>query len=238
MNVEETEEIKREFQLERMILFSDAVFAIIITIMVLEMRVPEGIKHADSEHLHEMIIDLARKFGGYIISYFIVGAFWIKHLRLFSYLKDYTFKLIVYNLAFLFFISLFPFAAALLTETFSPRNLNGLYFYFSIVMLALFTQTSLTGYLVSNAKQLCINHANFAIALEWKAQRLNYFALPAMVVFMLVAFLTDLPQQTVTYVFIAWICLLGFIRKKFYPAPQDLNSGPFIAGLFKRKRKK
>ena len=48
MNVSDENEIKKEFQLERLIFFSDAVFAIIITIMVLDIHLPEGIKEADA----------------------------------------------------------------------------------------------------------------------------------------------------------------------------------------------
>ena len=237
MDIKEREEIKREFQLERMILFSDAVFAIIITIMVLEMKVPEGIKQAGKEELNEMVIDLLRKFAGYIISYFIVGAFWIKHLKIFSYLKDYTSKLIVYNLLFLFFISLFPFAAAILTETFSPRSLNGLYLYFSVVMSALFTQTLLSGYLVNNANELCINSQSIEKAMEWKSQRLNYIALPLMVLFMAIAYIMDIQANIFTYVFIAWVAILTFVRKRYYPDTDNINEEPLIAKLFKGKRK-
>jgi uncharacterized membrane protein len=237
MNVEETEEIKREFQLERMILFSDAVFAIIITIMVLEMRVPEGIKHADSEHLHEMIIDLLRKFGGYIMSYFIVGAFWMKHLKLFSYLKDYTFKLIVLNLVFLFFISLFPFAVALLTETFSPKNLNALYLYLSVTMCALLSQTVLTGYIINNARTLSLKPKSVGAELQWKAQRLNYFTIPAMLIFLVIAFLVHFPAQIFNYGFVIWAVIMILIRRKLYPDTTNANNGPLIARLFKRKGK-
>ena len=237
MDVNEKEEIKREFQLERMILFSDAVFAIIITIMVLEMRVPEGIKHANSERLHEMIIDLLRKFGGYILSFFIVGAFWIKHLKLFSYLKDYTQKLIILNLLFLFFISLFPFAAALLTETISPKNLSGVYIYFSVTMCALFSQTVLTGYIIKNAEDIALMPKSIAAELQWKAQRLNYLTIPVMLVFMVIAFLVKLPVEIFNYGFITWAFIMVFIRKKLYPDTTHANTGPLIARLFKRKRK-
>ncbi|MGY3212122.1 TMEM175 family protein [Mucilaginibacter sp. HD30] len=235
MNVNEKEEIKREFQLERMILFSDAVFAIIITIMVLEMRVPEGIKHADGERLHEMIIELLRKFGGYILSFFIVGAFWIKHLKLFSYLKDYTQRLIILNLIFLFFISLFPFAVALLTETITPKNLGGLYIYFSVTVCALFSQTVLTGYIVKNAGDIALNPTSIESELQWKAQRLNYLTIPAMLVFMVIASIANLSVQVFNYGFIAWALIMVFIRKKLYPDTTHANNGPLIARLFKRK---
>jgi uncharacterized membrane protein len=101
MDIKEGDEIKKEFQLERVILFSDAVFAIIITIMVLEIKLPEGLRHAGSEKIREAFIELIPKLGGYITAFFFVtGMFWSKHLKLFSFLKDYTTTLITYNLIF------------------------------------------------------------------------------------------------------------------------------------------
>jgi len=61
MNKTEEQEIKKEFQLERVILFSDAVFAIIITIMILDIRLPEGIKEADAIHLKKAFLGLIPK---------------------------------------------------------------------------------------------------------------------------------------------------------------------------------
>lgn len=235
MDIHEEEEIKKEFQLERVVLFSDAVFAIIITIMVLEMKVPEGLRHADGERLKEVFLHLLPKFGGYILSFFIVGAFWLKHLKLFSYLKDYTVALIVHNLVFLFFISLFPFAVSIMTETISPRNLNGLYIYFSITMFALLSQTMLAGYLVRNAAQLCINPHDIEKNLQWKAHRLTFIAVPLLLIYMVVAFIVDIPPQTFSYVFIIWAALLAFVRKKYYPNTQKADKRPVLVRLFTKK---
>jgi uncharacterized membrane protein len=127
MDIKEEEEIKKEFQLERVVLFSDAVFAIIITIMVLELKVPEGLRHASHEKVQEAFIELIPKLVAYIFAFFITGMFWAKHLKLFSYLKDYTKQLIVYNLIFLFFITLFPFGVSVMAETLSPKNYEGFY---------------------------------------------------------------------------------------------------------------
>lgn len=75
MDIKEEQDIKREFQLERVILFSDAVFAIIITIMVLEIKLPEGMRHASAEKLEESFIELLPKLAAYIFAFFITGMF-------------------------------------------------------------------------------------------------------------------------------------------------------------------
>src|ERR1700761_5997170 len=112
MNISEEHEIKKEFQLERVILFSDAVFAIIITIMVIDIKLPEGIHHANAAQVREAFRGLIPKLVAYSISFFLIGNFWLRHLKIFSFLRDYNTTLIIFNLIFLFSISLFPFAVA------------------------------------------------------------------------------------------------------------------------------
>ncbi len=237
MNVEETEEIKREFQLERMILFSDAVFAIIITIMVLEIKLPDGLRHASGEAVREAFLEVLPKFGGYAISFAIVAVFWSKHLELFSYLKDYTKKLIVFNMIFLFFISLFPFSISLLTGAISAGNPYGLVFYFFVVLMALFTQTLLVGYLVRNAQALCIKPAEIEQNLQWKAQRLNLFTIPILFAYVIIGFFAGINPITFSYGIIAWGLSQAVIRKKLYPKEPNGNK-PLLARLFKSRKKK
>ena len=236
MDIKENEEIKKEFQLERVILFSDAVFAIIITIMVLEIKLPEGMRHAGHEKVMEAFIDLIPKLTGYIFAFFITGMFWAKHLKLFSYLKDYTQKLIVYNLIFLFFITLFPFGVSVMAETLSPRNFEGFYVYLTVVMMALFAHTLLTGYLVHNADQLCINPKDIKTNLEWKAQKFNFIALPVIFIYTIVGLNLNFNPQLFSYGYILWAIMFGVMRKRLNPNPQ--KDTPILARLFQSRKRK
>jgi uncharacterized membrane protein len=112
-------EIKKEFQLERLILFSDAVFAIAITLLVIEIKVPHLEIITDDIVLKELL-HLLPKFMGFVFSFFIVGIYWTVHHRLFSYLIDYDTKLIWLNILFLFSIALMPFTTALYSEFYQP----------------------------------------------------------------------------------------------------------------------
>lgn len=236
MDIKEQEEIKKEFQLERVVLFSDAVFAIIITIMVLEIKLPEGIREATTEERHHAFMDLIPKLIAYLTAFFIVGLFWSKHLKIFSYLKDYTMRLIVFNLIFLFCISLFPFGVSVLTATIAPGKFYGLYIYFGIIMAAMLTQTILTGYLVRNASTLCIKPAEIEKNLEWKVTRLNFISIPILFCYVMLGSYVGFKIEFYSYGFIGWALFNVAMRRRFNPNPQ--SDAPMIIRLFKSIRKK
>ena len=66
------EEIKKEFQLERMILFSDAVFAIVITLMAIEIKIPEHIQ-VTNENIAKELVHLLPTLLAYIVSFVFIG---------------------------------------------------------------------------------------------------------------------------------------------------------------------
>ena len=79
-------EEKKEFQLERIILFSDAVFAIAITLLVLEIKVPEIEGHTDIDLLNTLL-HLTPKFIGFFVSFFVIGQNWVVHHKLFCFVN-------------------------------------------------------------------------------------------------------------------------------------------------------
>jgi uncharacterized membrane protein len=112
-------ELKKEFQLERLILFSDAVFAIAITLLVIEIKIPE-IHHTDvtEKSLLAGLIHLIPKFIGFIISFFVIGLYWTIHHRHFGFVVNYDNKLLWLNLIFLLFVALMPFSTGFYSEYF------------------------------------------------------------------------------------------------------------------------
>ena len=89
--------------------FSDGVLAIIITIMVLEFKVP-------NETNFESIIKLSHKFLSYILSFIYVGIYWNNHHHLLHTVKSVNGKILWANLHLLFWLSLIPFATAWIGE--------------------------------------------------------------------------------------------------------------------------
>jgi uncharacterized membrane protein len=111
-------EIKKEFQIERMILFTDAVFAIAITLLVIEIKAPHIPHDFTAAQIVDQLLNLSPLFIGFIISFFVIAIYWRSHHRLFSFIKDYDDKLIWLNFFFLFTIILMPFSSAYYSENF------------------------------------------------------------------------------------------------------------------------
>jgi uncharacterized membrane protein len=97
-------------ELDRVAAFSDGVFAIAITLLVLNLDVP----HVAGDHLGSAISDLADAFEAYAIGFAVMGLFWYEHHRLFSSLARTSGGLVLVNLALLATIGLMPFTTAVL----------------------------------------------------------------------------------------------------------------------------
>lgn len=89
--------------------FSDGVIAIIITIMVLEMKVPHG-------ETVEALLPLFPVFLSYILSFIYVGIYWNNHHHMLHTVKRVSGSVLWANLHLLFWLSLFPFATGWLGE--------------------------------------------------------------------------------------------------------------------------
>ena len=89
--------------------FSDGVIAIIITIMVLEMKVPHG------DSLHDLL-PLLPVFLSYILSFVYVGIYWNNHHHMLHASTTVTGAMLWANLHLLFWLSLFPFATGWMGE--------------------------------------------------------------------------------------------------------------------------
>lgn len=111
---------KKKFQLERLILFSDAVFAIAITLMVIELKIPVIEGTVTDEAIGHKLLHMLPEFVGFIFSFFIIAIYWSSHHRLFGYLTSYDQKLLWLNLLFLFSIVIMPFTSGLYGEFYQP----------------------------------------------------------------------------------------------------------------------
>lgn len=101
-----------EFPKTRLDAFADGVLAIVITLLVLELKVPGVSESGDLWHAltHEW-----REYAGYLISFVFVGGVWIAHSAVTSYVARGDAILFRLNLLLLFFVSLLPFLTSLMT---------------------------------------------------------------------------------------------------------------------------
>ena len=111
---------------ERVVFFSDAVFAIVITLLVLELKVPHLTEHTEPS-LRHALVELLPRVAGFVISFLIIGLMWIEHHRIFRYIADYDGGLLWRNLLLLLCVSFVPFPTALFSENFWSRTAFILY---------------------------------------------------------------------------------------------------------------
>ncbi len=104
---------REQLGLERIIFFSDAVFAIAITLLALELRVPD-IPLNQAAELPQRLIEMTPKFVSYLLSFLIIGSYWITHHRDFQFIQHYDRRLIWINLLLLMFVAFLPFPTAML----------------------------------------------------------------------------------------------------------------------------
>ena len=104
----------RPLELERLVYFSDAVFAIAITLLILDIRVPEiEPAHAHTE-LSRRLVALVPQVIGFVVSFLVIGVYWEAHHRMFGFIKGCTRTLIWLNMLELFLIAFLPFPTAVL----------------------------------------------------------------------------------------------------------------------------
>jgi len=101
--------------------FSDGVLAIIITIMVLELKVPHGAS------LHDDLLPLLPVFLSYVLSFVYVGIYWNNHHHMLHATTAVTGAMLWANLHLLFWLSLFPFATGWMGENHFARVPTALY---------------------------------------------------------------------------------------------------------------
>lgn len=112
--------------------FSDGVLAIVITLLVLELRVPQIEGEPTAQALAAAFAALAPKFVSFIVSFVIVAIFWVNHHQLFHSIRHTDRALLWLNILFLLFISAVPFPTAVIGEY--PQNAFAAAFFGSIML--------------------------------------------------------------------------------------------------------
>jgi uncharacterized membrane protein len=179
-------ELKKEFQLERMILFSDAVFAIAITLLAIDLKIPEVSKKLITEEkLDNYLVDLIPRFISFLVSFFLIGNFWMTHHQIFGFVDNYNRRLVVVNLFLLFGIALMPFSTAFYSE-YVDTLLNSPMFVYSLNVAYVGICYTYLWVIISNPK----NHLSENLhPLASRYILVRSFVLPAAILVILLTFI-------------------------------------------------
>ena len=113
---------KQDFQVERIAFFSDAVFAIALTLLVLEFKPPIIKANTTTAELWVQLDDLKYKGVALIVSFTLIVSFWMRHHTLFKHIHNYNKPIIVTNMLLFLPIIFFPFTTAFLYESVNSDN--------------------------------------------------------------------------------------------------------------------
>ncbi|MCC7222446.1 MAG: DUF1211 domain-containing protein [Chitinophagales bacterium] len=139
-----------QFDKTRIEAYSDAVFAIILTILVLELKIPHTEGHLSETELYAKLYHLLPTLVSWVISFLVVSTFWLHHHNLLRMASKADYAMIWINNIFLLFMSLIPFPAALMGSyphlPFAVASF-GMVMLFSSLLLNLFYHYITTHYL-------------------------------------------------------------------------------------------
>jgi uncharacterized membrane protein len=205
--------IHREFELERMILFSDAVFAIAITILVIEIKFPElPENYKEGLDLMKMFKPTLKEAIGFFASFFFIGVSWARHLKMFRYLKAYDGGVIFRNLLSLLFIVTFPFTASGLThfkEGFSFPYI----IYLGNLMLVFSSNFLLAHYIFKQKSELSIPGHEAEKNYIYLQSKYIAIALVASFTIVLTTFLFTDNSEYVSISFASFVLFMALVRR-------------------------
>jgi uncharacterized membrane protein len=108
--------MKNIFTKSRVEAFSDGIFAIIITLLVLEIKVPHINDTAETGELREALLGLLPKFISWIISFFTIAVIWVNHHKIFKQIKVLDSGIFWWNALLLLWCTFIPFPTAVLGD--------------------------------------------------------------------------------------------------------------------------
>ena len=193
------------FRSERVELLSDGVFAIVLTLLVLDLKTPD-LKDAKSiKELWEAILQIMPHIRSFIIAFFYVFSLWFFHQNVFQLMVRIDKNIILFNALILFEVCLVPFSAVLMGRY--PENALAIIIFGIINFSTGLTFTFLTYYLIRK-KEYITEYIDFI-----KLKNVLKFSFTGPVIFIIpiaLAFYWPIISQVFYFCFI----LIGFIMTR------------------------
>jgi uncharacterized membrane protein len=203
---EKVEEVAQEnVEQSRIVMLSDGVFAIAMTLLVFDVRVPDGV---DTTSVKSIISVLLPHLIGYAISFVVIASYWFGHRVTMRAVTNVNNTFIWLNFIFLFFIAIFPVPTDLLGRHFGSVVPTIIYACFSAI-----TGLSLWLLWVYASGEAKLLHPRFNTR---EVRYHNVFYLLRSVVYLLSMFIIFVPNGAYIF-FVIWavgVRLLAFILKK------------------------
>jgi len=99
-------------EMDRLLALSDGVIAIAITLLVLEITVPEIPVGSPVSALPELIVEQWHEFFGFVLSFLVIASYWVNHRRIFIHIEKHDRGVVWTNLFFLLMVAFVPFASS------------------------------------------------------------------------------------------------------------------------------
>jgi uncharacterized membrane protein len=145
----EFEHNRTQFQIDRIAFFSDAVIAIALTLMILEIKIPELGKDISLANVfHQYGWSIFWHTIALLVGYLTIGNLWIKHHQLFEHINHYNETMIRINLYFLFSVILLPISIQFLFSGNEPIRFQLICYFFNL-SFTIFTYSLLLHYIFS-----------------------------------------------------------------------------------------
>jgi uncharacterized membrane protein len=170
------EALKDLIGLDRLTAFSDGVYAIAITLLVLELTVPEG-----PDRLFVALAEQWPEFLGYLISFAFIGGSWLTHARMSRVMRSADAEVAGINLVVLLLVAVLPFTTSLMVVNLSTPAMGGAVLVYGInVLLASMALSVMLVYLGRERSLLVDDMADDHLALivraRWIAIAVNLVA--------------------------------------------------------------
>ena len=179
--------------------FSDGVIAIIITIMVLSIKLPDMTKQATGISVKHSLQQMLPFLITYSVSFLMIGIFWLNHHHMFHLLEKTDESLLLQNLLFLFWVSLIPVATVLINA--NPLIKESVAFYGFILFMTTLTFSLMRSYtikkkLVHSDRRIAVTREIYSVSSRGRTK--SYVGT--------LAYLLSVPLAFVS-VYISFICI-------------------------------
>jgi TMEM175 potassium channel family protein len=200
---------------DRLLYFSDAVFAIAITLLALELRLPEGVA-AGGDALWAALGGMWPKYLSFLVSFTVIGLYWQGHHRMFRLINRFDDRLLWINLLFLMCIVVIPFPTSVLGE--HANRPAAVVFYACVLALTGLLQLAMWVYATVGRRlvEATLDDAQYRFLLRLVGARM---AIPPLVFLLSIA----AAQRSPTWVEYSWVlmvpalALVGLIARRTRP---------------------